>query len=492
MQERGKLSSGQAQTHNRQMRLAMLLAVFVLLAACEQAQPSPTSWATFSPSATIFLRTLPIPTRAPTKTATQIYLPPSSYDLPTWMSDPNTMILADLIINGYGQNASYEKLSFLNAETGEWYDMQAPPNGWNYFWYDNMHFGLLSDDFQTMYLMDLGTGQVSSTPVLPKATRLLEPISYFSALQIKQDPLSTNEFVFDYVDPFSFSGFSSDSRYYAERDRSQEEDQIIVTDLETGKVVWESNPSDGYFDNVLAWSPVNGSYLAIVQGKTDQSVDFWFPVKDTTLIVLDVETGEIVSSIRGDIGRVVWSPDGTNILYKNAISNYATFGYGFTEAPCIFNIQTGENKCALNIPNRHIPTGYSLETTSDYQWSPDGQSIYYVYFYRSTSGMAGNICIYDLLTGSIICPTDNLAELQGWEFDWPVEWGYSIRLSDFSPDGEFIHFCYSSNSLLSDDASGPSRDGLIDINGTKIISWNGWILDDTPQCSFWGIWRPLP
>lgn len=408
------------------------------------------------------------------------------------MADPNIDILADLTITVDGSNI----LSFLNAATREWFDMEVPVGVNYYFWFDNMHIGFLSNSLEIMYLVDLSNGEVSSFPVSQSATRLLAPPDFFSALEIKQDPLSLNDFIFDYIVTWLSPSISNDTRYLAERDRSQEEDQVIVTDFYTGEIVWESNPSDDYFDNVISWSPVNASYLAIVQGKIDQNIGF--PAKDTTLVVVDIKTGEIIASQKGDIGRVVWSPDGTSILYENALHLYANFGYNFTSAPCIFNIITGENECIWNIPNSYIPTGPKLLTTADYQWSSDSLSIYFIsYFgslgYRGKS--AGNICIYYLINGTIYCPTENLAELPGWNNDWLLWWNeysWSIQSYDFSPDNSFIHFCVSSNSILSDDQTGPSQDGIIDFEGTKVTLWAGQIYDDVERCSWGGTWRPLP
>ncbi len=461
---------------------------------------TPTKSFTILPSVTntpIYTSNPPvIPTNTPTPPSNSSVFPDSLYDLPTWISDPNTSIVTDMIQQEEGRITS-NKLSFLNASTGERFEIQVPSKRISYFWFDKMHFGFLSDDMETMNLINLASGQVSISAISKRSTRLLDTNHSIYVLNVIPDPLSPNNILFEPTDGINQLSVSVDTHYSAELNNSHDERQIIVTDLETGHVIWQSNPEDGYWDNAFAWSPGKGSYIAIVQGMRDQTVDFWFPIKDTTLKVLDVITGQIIYSKTGDFGRIVWSPDGKSILHTNALSDYATFGYGFKKAPCIYNFNTGEDKCIWAIPNRQTPAGYSLQTTDFYQWSQDGKFIYFDYLYEAHDEMIGNLCIFNLLDGNISCPTEHLAELSDWNINWPMGWagnGWSINWYNFSPNNEYIRFCASSNSLLSDDQSGPSIEGLIDIKGTKVISWAGVVFDEgypLPRCSFEpSIWRP--
>jgi hypothetical protein len=410
------------------------------------------------------------------------------------MRDPRTVILANLITQTDDEIFS-AKISFLNAFTGEWYDIPVPTEARKYFWYDNIHFGFLSNDLQTIYLIDVSSGQVVKQPVPNKSTRLLDVSDSFSALAIKRDPLSSEDFIFDLAHRTFESRYSNNTRYSAERDYSQDEWQLIVTDSETGEMAWESNPSDGFWDVHFEWSPVNNSHIAFVAGKPDLSIGLELPMKDVALTVVDIESGEIVSHHEGNIGLFNWSSDGAKILYKDAASLYWNFGYGFNGAPCIFNTQTTEESCIEKIPNRPHPEGYTLITTDDYQWSPNGNSIYFTYSYSVQNGMIGNFCIYNLVDENIVCPTDNLSKLPGWDIDW--YFGWRISTYDLSPDGEYVHFCLDSNHPLSDDQGGSSKDGLIDIHGTSLITWvSGQEVDGqypTSRCSFnSAIWRPLP
>src|SRR6185436_15625083 len=205
---------------------------------------------------------------------------------------------------------------------------------------------------------------------------------------------------------------------------------------------------DGYWDVHFEWSPANNSHIAMVTGKPDASIGFELPVIDVTLIIIDVETGKIISRHKGDIGLFNWSPDGTEILYKDATSLYWNLGYGFVGAPCIFNIQTTEEGCIREIPNRSLPKGFTLITTDDYRWDPNGKSIYFTYSYNSPNGLAGDLCQYNLVNEKFTCPTGNLSELPGWNIDW--RFGWRISTYNLSPDGRYVHLCLDSNHPLSD------------------------------------------
>jgi hypothetical protein len=432
----------------------------------------------------------PTATILPTPTNTLVAMP-EEYDLPGWMGDPATNILADVVWSGLDT-----EVLFLNAHMGEQLRLPLPSDARRVFWFDNMHFGFLSNDLKTMHLVAMGTGQVASLPAPEESIRLLEADLFCGNLVVERDPIRPEEYVFDFANEWCRINDSENGQYYAKWDTAHQERPIIVTDLETQRVVWQSDPTDGYEDNDFAWSTMNEPYLAIVIGKPDLSIDFGFPVKDTTLLVIDVSSGEVVSSHKGDIGPIEWSPDGTKILYRGALNVYWNFGFGFTGAPCIHDKFTGETGCLSGIPNRPLPDGYSLLTTSSYRWSPDGRSVDFAYTYVSSLTIKGNLCTYDLLSGIITCPTDDLAGIP----DWPAGYagnGWSINSPDFSPDRQFVQFCFTVNWPVSDDQSGPSLNGLIKVDGTGFRSWAAQTIEysnytDTKCSTFGPIWRPLP
>lgn len=427
-------------------------------------------------------------TPPPSSTPTVSTLSPTvtAYNFPQWIKNSDTAILAALIRDDLGKPRG---ISFFNATTGEKFELEMPTALGGFFWYDNAHFGFLSDDFQVMNLLNLSNGQVIKINLTSKSTRLLAINGSINPLVIKQDPLSPSTSLFDYAFNYWGSPYSIDTRYFAESIGSNFENYIKVTDLETGQIIWQSNPSDGYVDVHFLWSPVKNSHLAVVMGSLSET-GFELPINNTMLIVVDIKTGEIITSHKVDAGRIQWSPDGTKILYRDAMSDYWNFGYGFTKAPCFLNIETRKESCFWRIPNHPPPDGYTLITTDDYQWSSDGKSFYFTYSYRSTNGMIGNICNYNLASGNLICPTDNLTEFPEWNIDW--RYGWIISTYSLSPDGKNISFCLDSDSPLSDAQGGPSQNGLIETNGTNFTTWVN-SEDALTRCSFYSpLWRPLP
>jgi PBP1b-binding outer membrane lipoprotein LpoB len=480
---------------------SVLCLSLLILSSCTNSPTATTESKTPSPppiaiSITPTITHLPssFPSATPTEKPFVIY--PSHFNFPEWMTNSQTIILANPITERKGFEIISAKIMFLDALTGERYDIPFPSNAKAYFWYDNMHFGFLSDDFQVMHLINLSNGQVIEKNATIKSTRLLSMDDSFIPLTIRQDPLSPSESMFDYASSYWGSPYSIDTQYFANSDRSINEEPITVTDLETNQIIWQSNPSDGYSDVHFLWSPVKSSYLAMIVGRPSNT-GFGFPIIDTTLMVIDVETGKTISSYKVDAGRIQWSPDGTKILYRNAISDYWNFGFSFTEAPCFFNLETRKESCIWRIPNRPLLNGQTLITTDDYQWGSDGKSIYFTYSYSSQDGMSADICNYNLVDGSFTCPTNSLTELSGWNIDW--RYGWRIATYNLSPDGKYVYFCLDSNHPLSDDQSGPSQDGLIEINGTNLITWVS--TQETSierqflyvRCSFYSaLWRPLP
>jgi len=210
---------------NHQFKQAVILTVVLsfVLTACGADITTPMLVLSESPAHNTIT---PVPTRTLTKAPLELQY---TYDLPAWMAEPTTDILATLMITVDGSH----KLSFLNAATTEWFDLEIPAGVNYYFWFDNMHFGFLADDMQVMYLLNLSSGQTLSTQVSENATRLLPSHQPLSFLEIKQDPLSMNDFIFEYSAPWLSSGFSIDTRYFAERDQSQDENQVIVTEIQT-------------------------------------------------------------------------------------------------------------------------------------------------------------------------------------------------------------------------------------------------------------------
>jgi len=465
--------------------------VFVLLilivVSCQKAQPditqAPTKLTITSPlfpTVNNLIQTpLPYnPVQLATVASTKIAIE-TAYKLPLWMGSPDTVILMDFIIE-----AMSFKLLFLNALTGEKFYFPIPTDAGKYFWFDNMHFGFLSNDLKYMYVIDASEGLVSTIQVSENSTRFLDLPGDIRALEVEHNPTQPDDYIFDYAHEVK------NEQYSAYRDTSAPGFPITILSRDNGETVWQSSSIDGLWESEFAWSPVNDRIIAMVRGIPDERDYYGMLIKSKVMQLIDVKTNQIVSSFSGDFNEIVWSPNGENILYQHAISLDTSIGYGFRDAPCILNIGTGINKCLPNIPSEHIPDGAKLQTTANYSWSRDGGSIRYIYQYSfhpdEHNQKYADLCIYSLMTGTIACPTDNLVELKG----------RSILNYDFSPDEEFIYFCYSVNSLFSDDQTGQSNDAIVDVDGRRFTAWAGQIFSGVgpeTRCSNFGpMWRPTP
>lgn len=80
-------------------------------------------------------------------------------DFPSWMSNPDTVVLAAFIREDVAQ--SFE-IHFFNAATGNKFELVAPKDFGRFFWYDNMNFGLVAKDSNSTYKFNLQTGKVST------------------------------------------------------------------------------------------------------------------------------------------------------------------------------------------------------------------------------------------------------------------------------------------------------------------------------------------
>jgi hypothetical protein len=70
------------------------------------------------------------------------------------------------------------------------------------------------------------------------------------------------------------------------------------------------------------------------------------------------------------------------------------------------------------------------------------------------------LCIYDLLTHQIQCSSRSLPQL-----DYR-----GIVGSYVSPNGRFVHFCYSNSTILNDYAE-DAADGVVGVDGKTFVFW---------------------
>jgi hypothetical protein len=467
---------------NKKTFFSITLVSIALIVSCSGLHSNPEPIVSYTATET------PSSISSPTLTSTSTSAPllfHTFYDLPAWMSDPTTPVLAALVID---QEADWGKVIFLNPANGDKVELPISQDVYGLFWQDSNHFGFLMDDLHTTYLLNTQDGQMTETDSTPDSVRLYnnDALTYddwwIRALQPVTESDSGNVLFRsadtirdDFMYPFSNKG-----TYRARLDATQRESIAVVMSSTSGETVWQADPTDGLYDSEFAWSPINDSILAIISGKPEPINGLI--INDTMLTIVDVATNNIISSYSGDFSLIEWSPDGKQILSQDAFARVSNSSF-FNGSPCITTLETGEIRCLTEIP-AYYPDYISLISTKEYNWSQDARSIYYITALKSENGeeVSGDFCIYDLADGAIICPTRNLSMLQGRSI-----FGYAV-----SPDQRYIHFCFSVSST--DDFLNPNgMDGIIDMSGEGLISWVGLIQIDGPQtCSLQTLWRPLP
>ena len=404
------------------------------------------------------------------------------YDFPAWLKDLHTPVLMQALTHKTGETLS-TTLAFLNASTGEWFEVPFPTDVRYYFWFGAANFGFLAADFQSMTLFDLNSGYGLPFPVPEGAAAIVRDYGAGpQALTLRRVPSVPNLYFFRPADQPDLGAISAYGHYSAVIDRGISGNPLTITDRATGATVWQSSLVDGLWESEFAWSPVSDKTFALVHGTPENEASS-LVTKNTFLQVIDVKTGEVKAEIRDDIGRILWSPDGSRILYQDLMSRYSTLGYAFEGAPCIFEIQTGRRSCLRSIPHTHIPGGFELVTTGLYSWSPDGFTILYMALYNNaeTKKRAGNVCQYNLVNGQITCPTESIVEPHGWGIS-----GY-----DFSSDGQYLSLCFSESSITNDYV-GLGIDALLRLADKSLVTWQNLAEDGIPQCSYSRqIWRPL-
>jgi hypothetical protein len=401
---------------------------------------------------------------------------PSSYDLPVWMKASDTTIAAAILTDDVKRT---RKIAFFNAATGESYEILMNRSTSGFFWYDNQNFGILVNDLDTVYRLNLTSGNVFIEGISPLSTRLIESdwiSGYFNGLKVLGNPGSNQEIIFT----SSWELSVSKNGTFTVKEKVDEDGFIITNNVTNESLMEFTSPADTYI-TTYEWSPVNDNLLAFVQGKYDSQ--FQFITENMTLNILDVQTGKLLKEYSGDFGWLSWSPDGEKILYENAKSRYHNYGIGFTEAPCTMFLNMDEQRCLNAIP-RFVPQGYKLATTTQYIWSSDGGRIFYTALYlkdQEKYSIRGNFCIYDLTNGHIVCPTEKLDDLN--------EQGVSYSVS---PNEEYVYLCMSKSTALNDYVD-ESKDGIMRLDGSGFFGWQGTIQKPVFNlCSYDVLWRPLP
>ena len=449
--------------HYRRLSPIVWFVVLALVASCTPAESNPPSQAyPTSPS----LGPLATPTAPPA----------ASHDVsfsgkpPAWLSDPAVDVLAVAI--GDEPLCSEPKtvqLLFMNAETGEEFDLTITPAR-AMLWLDSKTFGLLSMDGDTILSISLTDGSLDTTSLDAEGIRLLSGTEPFPPEEFNcMAPLdlvhagASGEGGLVFVSPRA--NYSVDLALFADG-----ESLVRVSEVRTGALVWSSDPDPYDYDDTdefdPAWSPVKPTHLAVSECKVDIECQL------ERLFVVDVAKGEQVASYPGQFINTNWSRDGSTILYQ----------IPFALVPCVLDLATGDSECFWEVIDTHFPgdtPGVHERELSDLRWDRHEEGFFYVFQFstygRNDLGIPvalsalGGLCHFEIVTRHIDCPSETPAELQGKE----------ILNHQLSPDEMFAYVQVSRDDLVH---------GILDLKNGRFIELPNPPGDNEGAVSV--LWRP--
>jgi Tol biopolymer transport system component len=415
-------------------------------------------------------------TPTPTATPNTSFIP-INYELPVWMSNEKNVLM---IVTDISETTN--QLLFVNASTGEKYAISVSlSNIRGYFWTpDGKNFGFLSSDDKTIYLVDTFSGKVGKIPVDKQSTILLNKGDNRNKYTLERlgifGSFSNNDVSFYYCRLcYSFDLTQTIDKKYPMGEYN--EPQISVKNILAGDEILLTKPDDKIYDFETVWSP-NKFEIAILQGSQPAEPDYiqfgdW-PGNRITLY--NTKTGQIIDTYQGNFASISWhwSPDGEKILYINLPESQ---DYNGTKL-CILYLDTKTSQCIDKLQNT------KTNSFSFFSWSDDGKKIYYINY--APEPHRSDLCVYNIRTTDINCPTKNITELDYLNIE-----GYTA-----SPDGNYFLISYG-NSCNTCDYWGEPSIAIVSNEGDGFILLGKQVFKELkdgyvfyPKFSN-SIWRPI-
>lgn len=127
-----------------------------------------------------------------------------------------------------------------------------------------------------------------------------------------------------------------------------------------------------------------------------------------------------VKESSGFSAPIAWSKDDSLYIAQSSLSE----NYGL---PCVLDLEGNVLKCLSTIDEKYYVSGLDL-----FRWSNDVDQIYYV---QTDSLTRTDLCIYNLKTDEVNCPSENIAELSNNNIEYYV----------MSDDEQFFIVLYGSS-----------------------------------------------
>lgn len=239
---------------------------------------------------------------------------------------------------------------------------------------------------------------------------------------------------------------------------------VFLKDLTTGAVIRISTGDGGLEGNNLSGSPVfspDGTKIAftsdssnLVTGDTNGARDIF--LKDlTTGTVTLISTDNSGAQANGNSDAVVFSPDGTKVLFSSSASNLVSGDANGTNDIFLKDLITGDvSRISTN------SAGVESNGFSDgAAFSPDGTKV--VFWSNASNLVSGDtngvrdIFVKDLITGEIVRISTDIAGSQG---------NNESLHARFSPDGTQIVFDSFASNLVTGDTNGHQDVFVVTLN----------------------------
>ncbi len=420
----------------------------------------------------------PIPYNSPTVTATATQTPPppiipSHYDLPDWFS--NLQHYAFMMISNVTSNSN--RISIVDADLSTQYDISIPyPDIYGYFWIaQGISFGFLASDFQTVYLVNALTGNVTIHTLHAKDINCL-----------KEDAKQRDEYV-DLVFAVSLGIASNSSPESAEFLCSEQVEMyhnhlitkrlgnIIMVTFNRGSLAGQSrilhivDPGDelDVMGDYPFYDPDTGKAILVILKaeffpETDEEKALYLRlgVHASRIEIYNVLEEKKIASFDGDIDpdSILIDPNYRQIILNAAITNKS-------DIPCFIDLGNGQLKCldSLNTQEDFLRTDL-LHT------SRDGKRL----IFAETNSARSDLCIYQIPSDILYCPTDKMEELHN----------LNIERYRISQDERFILFSYGSSCSHCDFWGDPSSAVIVMDGNNLYLLGKEVFVDHSPSYPF--------
>lgn len=331
----------------------------------------------------------PSPTKTQPPTSTPTRTPHSGIvEIPSWARNPANNLIKLTYENPDGSRPV--KIGLMNPSTGEIIFIELEEGTYFHYWKDAQHIvffhGLYCDDPPiTITELDLSQGTLKKYDAQERTDLIRKCFR-------NDDEEKLARIVYD-----------------------EGENKIMITNPGTGREVQLTDSSDGVTDVTFLISP-NKKFIAVAQSTNEFEFSEVFRKEiGNQISIFKLSNQDLVYEVNTDedFWALEFFPDNDKIFYMQE------------KKTCIMTLSSQSHRCLENISAK-FPDAFIFPS----EITSDSKKISFVYMNEDPRN--GGLCIYDLISDTIFCPTDNFEALKG----------YIIANNYFSPDEQYILFAF--------------------------------------------------